>query len=121
LHQAGHVIGSHSRSHPLRFAELSPQAMRAEWSESRMVLEDMLGAEVRTASIPGGQYSRAAAEAAAEAGYRFLFTSEPVMRTHMVAGCRVIGRFTLRSSSTADAVESLVSGRRRERWRQWTI
>ena len=54
--------------------------MRHEWSESRQRLEDMLGHAVTVGSVPGGYFSRAVAEAAAEAGLQVLFTSEPTTR-----------------------------------------
>ena len=53
LDRRGHVIGSHSASHPSRFSSCAPSRMNEEWARSRSVLEDLLGHEVRTASLPG--------------------------------------------------------------------
>ena len=39
----GHVIGSHSASHPARFNALPFADMVSEWSRSRQILEDILG------------------------------------------------------------------------------
>lgn len=121
LHAAGHAVGSHSASHPARFAALTRPEMLREWTESRSALERILGAEVRTASVPGGYFSRAAAETAAEAGFRVLFTSEPVSRVQEVDGCRVVGRYTLRRSSTASEAAALAAGRIGARGRQWGV
>lgn len=96
LHQRGHVIGSHSVTHPTRFAACSYPEMIREWRDSRATLEDILGAPVRTASIPGGYYSQRVAESAAEAGITMLFTSEPETRVRDVQGCAVLGRYTIR-------------------------
>jgi peptidoglycan/xylan/chitin deacetylase (PgdA/CDA1 family) len=107
LADLGHVIGSHSVSHPTRMSILSRAALEREWRESRETLEDILGRPVDTASVPGGYYARHVAEAAADVGVRFLFTSEPVTALEEVQGCLVIGRYTLRRWSTSAQVVQL--------------
>lgn len=111
LRALGHVVGSHSCTHPLRFSSLPVRAMLREWKESRVVLEQILREEVRAASVPGGQFRRAAAETAAEAGYRVLFTSEPVSRVYEVDGCLVLGRYSLRRTSSAAVAGAIVTAR----------
>ena len=56
LRRRGHEIGSHSCSHPLRMGHLSPARLREEWTTSRAALCDILGEEVLTASLPGGDF-----------------------------------------------------------------
>ncbi|HET7550271.1 MAG TPA: polysaccharide deacetylase family protein [Gemmatimonadaceae bacterium] len=119
LHRRGHLVGSHSCSHPLRFSGLSMSDMVREWKDSRTVLEDILHAEVTTASVPGGYYRTPAAEAAAQAGYRTLFTSEPMTRVRKVRGCLVLGRYSIRRSTTPAIASALVVGRGAARGRQW--
>jgi len=68
LHQRGHIIGSHSCSHPKRMSFCSRAELLQEWGRSCEILAGILGAPVTVASVPGGFYSRAVAEAAAEAG-----------------------------------------------------
>ncbi|HEU5050835.1 MAG TPA: polysaccharide deacetylase family protein [Gemmatimonadales bacterium] len=121
LRRAGHVIGSHSCTHPVRFAALTREAMLEEWRVSRATLEDILGEEVRVASVPGGYFSRAVAETADAAGLRTLFTSEPTSRTHRVGDCTVIGRYTLRRASPAAAAAALAAGEPLACLRQWAI
>jgi peptidoglycan/xylan/chitin deacetylase (PgdA/CDA1 family) len=62
LDARGHLIGSHSASHPTRFSACTPDDMRREWTRSRIVLEDTLGHAVTVASVPGGYFSAAVAE-----------------------------------------------------------
>lgn len=119
LHRRGHLVGSHSCTHPLRFSGLSMRDMVREWKESRALLEDILQAEVTMASVPGGHYRRPAAEAAAEAGYRVLFTSEPMTRVRRVGDCLVLGRYSLRRASPPALVSALVLGHGAARGRQW--
>lgn len=110
LQTAGQLVGSHSASHPMRMSSLSREALRREWRDSRARLEDVLGAPVNTASVPGGYYSAAVASAAAEAGFRILFTSEPRRSVTVTDGIAVIGRFSItRRTAEADLV-SLASG-----------
>ena len=95
LRRRGHIVGSHSWSHPTRMAYCEWKQMQEEWTRSVGFLSDLLGQRVETASVPGGYYSAHVAEAAAEAGIRFLFNSEPQKRVSQVQGCLVLGRYGL--------------------------
>jgi peptidoglycan/xylan/chitin deacetylase (PgdA/CDA1 family) len=108
LHARGHVIGSHSASHPTRFNAWAVGAMRAEWSRSRQVLEDLLGHAVIAASVPGGYYSRGVARAARDAGLQVLFTSEPTTTPREEDGVVVLGRFTIRHGHPPDMAGRLL-------------
>ena len=112
LQAAGHVIGSHSASHPLRMSYLATETMRREWRDSRARLEDLLSAPVMVASVPGGYYAQTVATAAAEAGIRVLFTSEPRRSTSVVDGVAVVGRFSVTRRTRDADILSLASGRR---------
>lgn len=119
LDARGHVIGSHSASHPSRFSACSVDRMRQEWTRSRQVLEDLLGHEVVVASVPGGYYSRTVAHAARDAGIRTLFNSEPITAIHDEQGCTVIGRFTIRRGDAPDTARRLVLSAPWTRWSAW--
>src|SRR4029078_6811863 len=95
LHARGHVIGSHSCSHPARMALCDGEQMRREWEESGPVLSDILGVPVRAASVPGGYFSNRVADAAARAGIRALFTSEPTTRVWPRGGLPTFGRYSI--------------------------
>src|SRR5437879_9095462 len=77
LRKSGHVIGTHSGSHPRRMSALGWEELLEEWSRSTKTLSDVLGEPVTVASVPGGCYSRRVAAAAAASGIKALFTSEP--------------------------------------------
>ena len=96
LAERGHVIGSHSASHPARFNTLPFHRIATEWARSRAALEDIIGQRVDVASVPGGYYSPVVARAAFEAGIRVVFTSEPITRIGESSGCVLAGRFTIR-------------------------
>ena len=117
LRRRGHVIGSHSCSHPARMSACGREQLLDEWRRSRQVLSDVLGEAVTVASVPGGYYSRMVAETAAEAGYTMLFNSEPTTKAYPVNGCRVLGRYTVYRGMSARAAAGLATSSL-PRWRQ---
>ena len=50
LHREGHVIGSHSCSHPARISACSREHLQEEWGRSVHVLSQIIGQPVTTAS-----------------------------------------------------------------------
>ena len=110
LRARGHVVGSHSCSHPARMALCSHDQLLHEWGDSRELLSDILGEAVESASVPGGYYARRVAEAASECGIRVLFTSEPTSSTHDVAGTEVVGRYSIQQGVSAKTAAAIASG-----------
>ena len=92
LHSCGHVIGSHSHTHPEIFRALSRPDMDEEWRVSCDRLSHLLGEACQTASVPGGDASAATYEAAREAGVRFLFNSEPRLTPERCGSTWILGR-----------------------------
>jgi peptidoglycan/xylan/chitin deacetylase (PgdA/CDA1 family) len=118
LHSRGHVIGSHSVSHPTRMAALSRAELDREWRESVQRLAEITGAPALVASVPGGYYSREVARSAAAAGIEALFTSEPSTRVSMVENCLVAGRYVVQRGMGAEWSAGFASGERRFCWKQ---
>ena len=121
LRRRGHCVGSHSHSHPLRMARLPIVRLRDEWMRSVATLADALGEPIHAASVPGGHHSSSVARAAADAGIRFLFTSEPTVRIRRVAGTIVIGRYVVQRSTPAAVVAAVAAGSRVPRVRQLAL
>ena len=115
----GHVIGSHSVSHPARFSDCTWDRLLREWSDSRERLEDLLGTAVTAGSVPGGYFSRRVAEAADAAGLKRLFTSEPVTGVYLVGDCQVIGRFTVRPGCRPGFAGAIARGYAPALLREW--
>jgi peptidoglycan/xylan/chitin deacetylase (PgdA/CDA1 family) len=111
LDRMGHTVGSHSVTHPERMAALAPDELLHEWRTSVETLSELLGKQVRTASVPGGHYGRRVAVAAAHAGIATLFTSEPVRTARRVDGCLVIGRYSIRRNTSAVDAARAAAGR----------
>ena len=110
LHERGHVIGSHSASHPFGFGRLPGPELARQWEQSLARLGEVLEAPVESASLPGGEFSRPAALAAARAGVKYLFTSEPVSRVGRLGECLLLGRFAVRAGDPADRAAALARG-----------
>jgi peptidoglycan/xylan/chitin deacetylase (PgdA/CDA1 family) len=121
LRQKGHVIGSHSCSHPRCMSSCSSEQLLNEWRRSTEVLTDILGEQVTVASVPGGYYSDRVAQTAAQAGVKFLFTSEPVSRCHTVAGCWVVGRYGIVRGMSARSSADFATGRFLPCFQQWAF
>jgi peptidoglycan/xylan/chitin deacetylase (PgdA/CDA1 family) len=110
LHQRGHIVGSHSCSHPLRMGHLPTGRILHEWTESRLAIGDLLGANVWAASVPGGDFAPQVALAAAEAGFTLLFTSEPTRFIWRAGPLTLCGRFTIRRWMSAGTAAALAAG-----------
>ncbi|TXK65720.1 polysaccharide deacetylase family protein [Alkalisalibacterium limincola] len=121
LAASGHVIGSHSHTHPPDISRLDARALAAEWESSVSRLSQILGHAVDVASVPGGFHSTLVARSAARAGIRHLFTSEPTTSVARIDGCRIHGRYALQRGATPELVAALAVGRGGARARQWLL
>lgn len=119
LRVAGHVVGSHSHTHPSEISQLDAGTLHEEWRRSVDCLSQLLGERTEVASVPGGFYASRVAQAAAATGIRYLFTSEPTLRVHRVNECLVLGRYTLWRGMPATLALSLALGTQATRQRQW--
>lgn len=117
----GHVIGSHSMTHPLVMSGCSRERLLSEWRESVEVLADVLGYRPQVASLPGGAFSREVAATAAAAGIRILFTSEPTAKTWHEGGLTCAGRFTVWNRMPPSTALGLATGRGLSAIRQRTF
>jgi len=110
LQKRGHIIGSHSCSHPARMARCSAAELDREWRESVATLTAILGEAVQVASVPGGYFSHEVACAAAQAGIHVLFNSEPMTGSRTVDGCMILGRFSVQRGVPAEWVAAVAAG-----------
>ena len=111
LAACGHLVGSHSHTHPPIFRDLSVERLGQEWRVSRDMIAQILGAPCVTASVPGGDVSPVVFRSAADAGFAYLFTSDPWLAPRRVAGCWVLGRFAPKTGTSSARVRQLASFR----------
>jgi peptidoglycan/xylan/chitin deacetylase (PgdA/CDA1 family) len=110
IRRLGHIVGSHSHSHPVRISHCNDGTLADEWVRSCAILEDLLGEPVTVASVPGGFDSPRVARWAAAAGIKVLFNSEPCSRLRVESGCCIVGRYTIRNRSSALEAAGLAAG-----------
>ena len=101
LRLAGHLIGSHSHTHPNIFRSQSPERMVEEWRASCDLLAQLLGEPCLSASVPGGDISSRVLESARTAGLRYLFTSEPWLTPRRLGDCWMLGRYSVKVGTSA--------------------
>lgn len=92
LHRRGHLIGSHSCSHPDVFRSLTRAQMQYEWCNSVDFLSELLGDPCVVASVPGGDMNAMTISEAAAAGLKHVFTSEQRTAPWQQAGVTCYGR-----------------------------
>lgn len=110
LHQSGHIIGSHSHTHPNVFKSLTEAEMLFQWSKSKEILENILGEKVSICSIPGGDASILAYQTALASGYSILFDSEPIDVLRNYHELAIYGRLCLKTSHSNNDLESWLNG-----------
>ena len=121
LRRRGHIVGSHSDSHPLRMASLTREEIYHEWSASTEKLAEILGEKITVASVPGGLYSREVAECAEACGIEFLFNSEPTTTVRQIGNCRIFGRYAIRHRMKASEIAEIAAGGLSPRLKQTLI
>lgn len=114
LRSAGHLVASHSHTHPYVFRDQSMQRMVEEWRVSADIIAQILGEPCVAASVPGGHVSPTVLRSGAAAGLKFLFTCKPTLTPEDVDGCRILGRALIKATYPLDRIEALVN------FRGWT-
>ena len=104
LHNRGHMIGSHSHSHPNVFKSLSYDAMLDEWKTSKSILENILSTPIDICSVPGGDASKETYLSAKDSGYKILFDSEPVLASRSMDGLLILGRICPKQGTSYQTV-----------------
>ncbi len=107
LRAAGHLVGSHSHTHPDIYRELDWERMLVEWRQSSDILAQILGEPCAAAAVPGGEISHTVLRSAGAAGLRYLFVSEPWLTARVVGGCWILGRYCPKASTTSSEIAEL--------------
>lgn len=111
LKRRGHIIGSHSCSHPENMTLLNDDDVKMEWVESTEVLSGIIGSLVKTASVPNGYLSEGIIKGAQKAGFYELYTSEPTTRVVPTGDMMILGRYVVHNNMSADDILKIVESR----------
>jgi len=109
LYLRGHVIASHSHSHPKNMSKLSMDELIYEWGESIRTLRDITQAKIEVASIPSGFSSINVFKSAAQSGIKVLYTSEPTIKSIYRYNITTIGRYVVHRNTTLNSISRLIS------------
>jgi hypothetical protein len=85
--------------------------MLEEWRISRKIPEDLLGDPCTAAAVPGGDISAEVLETARDAGYQYVFTSEPWITPWPIGGSWIVGRACLKAGTPPETVAALTQFR----------
>ena len=96
---------------PMCLHNLGDEEMLAEWQTSCLILQDILGEPIVAASIPGGDMHAGTVITAAQAGIKYLFTSEPTLHHWHEVGILCLGRICLRHGVSLQSVDRFLHGR----------
>ena len=111
---AGMEIGSHSLTHPFMH-ELDESGIRREFGESKRVLEDRLGAAVRSASLPRGWEPPDFERVLEDLGYRVFCTSR-VGWWHPGGRALAMPRIAVRRGMEPEEFAAIAAGVPRALW-----
>lgn len=78
LRVRGHEVGSHTVTHPI-LPQLDDDELHRELVESKAMLEEWIGGEVRGFCYPNGDFDERVKKAVIDAGYRYACTTRPGM------------------------------------------
>ena len=104
----GHIIGTHSHSHPKNISELSYWQIKSEWVESTVILKAILKKSIEHASIPGGFFSSASEKALFSIGVNVIFTSNPTSSIKFVNSKMIIGRYCITQGMASEVIVNLL-------------
>ena len=114
LNNLGHVIGSHSHTHPGPFCELSYQQILDEVKISKSIIEDCIGKEVNSFAVPGGEVRLENLQQLSEKrlGLQEIYTSLPLQGAYsnfMDPVC--YGRLCIESYMSSESISNYCKGK----------
>ena len=123
LEERGHIIGSHSHSHPENISSLSEEEIMNEWLISLKKLNDILGHKVSIASIPNGYESKLVLKYAEQVGIKDLYTSKPTTQLFRYKKMRIHGRYVVLSNTGVDGIMGICNSKayRMKQYWKWVI
>lgn len=105
LHDSDQMIGAHGWSHAF-LTHCGQEELDKELRGARLLLEEKLGTQITTMSLPGGRYNRRVLAACREAGYKQIYTSAP--RAERTPMGFMVGRLNVRGDMTLEWIRNVL-------------
>jgi peptidoglycan/xylan/chitin deacetylase (PgdA/CDA1 family) len=102
----GYTIGSHTVSHPY-LSELSVADLARELGESKQILEENTGQQIKYLAPPGGRYSEQVIKTATCLGYEALVTTLVGLNHHR-SDVMQLKRWTVRYQTPLQEFEKMI-------------
>lgn len=109
LHKRGHVIGSHSCSHPSDFRAVPFDARKKEWEDSVRRLSEIIGEQVKEVSIPNGFLQKDDIKIFEELGITTIYTSK-LGENRKNGPMMIKGRIGVDKTMSSERVMSILTG-----------
>ena len=109
LYNRGHMIGSHSKTHPHDMSKLNNDELDVEWEVSVLKLSEIVGDKICIASIPNGDSSKLVLDSAAASGINRLYTSVPTERVSSYKNINLVGRYVVHRDTKLQDVLKVVT------------
>lgn len=108
LKKRGHLIGTHSHTHPERMDTLQGTKLQEEWAVSCSILSEILDAPMSIASIPNGFSSKAVLQAMIDNGITLIYDSTPTTKKRSYKGVTIVGRYAITNDMSPASVLSII-------------
>ena len=108
LRKRGHLIGTHSHTHPERMDTLQVTKLHEEWAVSCSILSKILDEPVSMASIPNGFSSKAVLQAMIDNGITLIYDSTPTTKKRPYKGVTVVGRYAVTNDMSPESVLNIL-------------
>lgn len=109
LRRRGHLIGSHSHTHPERMDTLQVTKLQEEWAVSCSMLSKILDEPVSMASIPNGFSSKGVLQAMSDNGITLIYDSTPTTKKRSYKGATIVGRYAITNDMSPESVLSIIT------------
>lgn len=110
LVERGHIIGSHSSSHPSNFTTLSSDERYNEWEKSIEILSKIIDGPIREISIPNGYFIEHDICFYRSLGVSNIYTST-LDKPKQIDGINVLGRFAITSKTSVNTIIKFIKSR----------
>lgn len=109
LYSKGHIIGSHSHTHPEMMNSMSENEIFYEWSTSCKILENIIGEKIIVASIPNGFTSKLIIDSMVKCGIKYIYTSKPSVNPIVYNNSIIYGRYVVTNEFDVNRILSIIS------------
>ena len=107
LRRLGMGVGSHAHHH-VHLAPLTESQIRTELTQSKSILEQIIGEPVEHVSFPGGSYNARVLDIARSFGYHSLYTTDWGINTVRQRNARVFRRTLMLNTFDSAAFDALL-------------